>query len=74
VIDVRDDAEVARVLDTHEARKLCGRSESSTSAAGDFDWSRVAEDAGLGCRGQEPRLPRSWQLPSYSYNKSKCRS
>jgi hypothetical protein len=33
VIDVRDNAEIARVLDTHEARQLCGRRQSSTSVA-----------------------------------------
>src|SRR5262249_20427033 len=32
-IDVGDNAEIARVLDTHEARQLCGRSESSTRVA-----------------------------------------
>ncbi|HKS04206.1 MAG TPA: hypothetical protein VJR49_02520, partial [Chthoniobacterales bacterium] len=40
VIDVRDDAEIARVLDTHEARKLCERSESSTSVIALVFWAR----------------------------------
>src|SRR5437660_3512970 len=36
VIDMRDDAEIARMLNTHEARQLCGRSESSQRASLDF--------------------------------------
>jgi hypothetical protein len=50
VIDVRDNAEIARVLDTHEARELCGRSESSTSVALVFDVCSV-------CRERRKRLP-----------------
>jgi hypothetical protein len=50
VIDVRDDAEIARMLDTHEARQLCGCRESSTSVGSSFGCPR---NSGSG----ERRLP-----------------
>ena len=63
VIDMRDDAEIARMLNTHEARQLCGRSESSTRVALVF-WEERGDSAVLGSAGCQPaaasRLPATF--------------